>query len=416
MGNSKYIRFLSWNTSSFLIIIVVSIASLPIYFNTLSAVDFAIVSIIWSTVAMSTVLDLGFGRSLTRELGAITNESEHKNYKPIASSGIAAAFIYSIVVSILVHAGLEVYFNLDESKFIVDSTVLYLVSLTVFSTLLGNSFTAIFEGMHLIRFVSLIRTIFSVLFIAAPAFLMAMSLIADSTAVILMIAIIKFAQLFTCIILSYKLRIFSIVNVSSHNLKLLFDQGKWLSFSSIISLAMTHSDRFILGYYSQPIALRGYLVASELIQRGVGILAIISVSLFPLISGNGNNDSKVSNINKAFILNLLIGIVGIIGGSILIEQFLNIWLGYQEVSEIANLFRIMLIGWFASGFGQLYLATIHSTGNTKTPAILHLAEATVIIPLMIYAVYNYGVYGAASVWALRAIADAILLKLISDRI
>lgn len=414
-SDAKLVKFLSWNTINFATLTVVSLLSLPVYYGKLSPENFAILSIVWSALAISTVMDLGVGRALTRELGAITNESASGNYKSVASSGIVVAGVYSALAALIVQFGISKYFDLLDDQYIIEQQTIAMVALAIFATLASNAFLAIFEGMHRIQLATLIRISFTFFYMAGPAAMLALSVTDELSDVVLLIALARLAQLAACILIASRLVVISFAASSYRHVKDLLANGMWLTLSNIVSIAMTSSDRFILGYYRSPTDLGNYVIASELIQRGVGVLSIISGSIFPLIARAGPLDGHGQRLRVAHLLISVVGISVFFLGFFLINQFLVIWLGRDDVLQIAHLFQIMLVGWLASGFGQLYLANIHSMGDTRTPALVHVAEAMFAIPAMIYAIYDHGVYGGAAVWTVRAVVDALILKFVSGR-
>jgi len=275
---------------------------------------------------------------------------------------------------------------------------------------------AIFEGMHLIGLTTKIRIFGTVSFMAVPAILIHLNIIHELIDIALALALARAAQIVISIAVARNLELISSSGVSYELVIKFTGIGKWLTISNIMSIGMTHSDRFILGHYRPPTELVNYAVASELIQRGIGVLSIISSSLFPLISRSEFSEVQEHRIKKAFRISLALGILGGLLGYWLVDYLLIIWLGRNDTQQIAYLFKIMLTGWFASGLGQLYLAKIHSLGDTRTPAIIHTVEATFFVPLAIYVAVNYGAVGAALAWTARAITDAVILRYYSNKI
>lgn len=412
---NKLASFVSWNALNFGFLVIVSLVSLPIYYNNLSPEDFAALSLIWSMLAIGTTLDLGVGRALTRELGAITNELQNLNYRATASSGLIAAGIYSTLAALIIGGAAYYYFELAGHRFEVKLLDVLLIGFAAFLTLASNNVLAIFDGMHLIKLASIIRIASALCFMGGPAVFIATHESSELSDIVPILTLARAAQLITCLAIVFKQEIFAISSVSSHKIKALFSLGKWLTLSNIVSIAMSNSDRFILGYFHNSTGLSNYVLASDLIQKGVGLLSVISASIFPLISRSSFSTARQQHLKKAIAINGLIGALGIIFGIFLIQIFLEIWLNRNDVREITALFQIMLIGWLASGFGQLYLADIHGAGDMRTPAIIHSVEAIIVVPIMIYVVYNYGAHGAAFVWVTRTVIDALILKLISNK-
>ena len=71
------------------------------------------------------------------------------------------------------------------------------------------------------------------------------------------------------------------------------------------------------------------------------------------------------------------------------EDFFKIWIGDNYNTEMITVFRVMLIGWFFSSFGQIFIAKIHSEGNTKITAKIHMYEGVIYIPAMIFSILKF---------------------------
>lgn len=413
---TKFVSFISWNALNFGFLVIISLVSIPFYYNKLSPESFAAVSLIWSILAIGTSLDLGVGRVLTRELSAMTNEFKKQNYRTTASSGLVATALNSTLAALIIFFGAYLYFNAVGQRFDVKLHEIMLIGIAAFLTLASNGVLAILDGMHFIRLASMIRMISSLCFMGGPVVYLVIHDAPTLSGIVPILTLTRFFQLITGLLILFNEDLLSFSSTSFLKIKGFFTMGKWLTLSNIVGIAMSNIDRFILGYFHDLVALANYVLASDLIKKGVGFQSVISASIFPLISRSSPSLSNKKYLKVAIKLNILICALGILFGIFLIDRFLKIWLHSDDVENIATLFQIMLVGWVASGFGQLYLADVHAAGFMKLPAIIHSVEAVIAIPIMIYLLYRYGVHGAAFAWVGRCVIDTLILKLISNKI
>lgn len=282
--NEKLLNFISWNAINFVASVCVSLASIPVYYKNLLPAEFAALTLFWSVLSISGVLDFGVGRSLTREIAAITNESRRDDIRVIVTNGTLVSWCYSFFASVLIWIFLGIYFKNSVLDIKIGVGFGALISFSVFSTLASNALLAIFEGMHQIKLSSKLRIIGSITFMGGPALLMAQGFVSSLFDILLIVTFARATQFFVCMLIVFRRDLISLNKLSVDGIKQLLSSGKWLTASNVVSIGMTNIDRFIIGHYRPAAELGSYSIASELIQRGVGILSVISASLFPLIA------------------------------------------------------------------------------------------------------------------------------------
>ena len=408
-------EFTIWNLFTIISIVLISFLTLPLYINNLPPSSFAVLSLIWSTLSVSSILDFGLGRSITRELSVLENLNDRTKQSLMISTGLGTALILSFIAAILVYLILVLYFLFFANNLILNSTTIVYISITVFFTILNNVFLSMLEGVHLIRVSSIFKILFTLFFFGTPAVLIYCKLLNNLEEVVLVILISKLIQsVLSITFLRIRFSI-SLFKFSLNQSKVFFKLGKWLTLSNISSILMTHSDRFIIGYYLSPIKLVNYSVAADLIQRGSGLFSVLPNSLLPIISHSDKSEYKMRNIQFVFILMLVIVSVACCAGFLSIDLILKLWLKQSYNIEISNLFKIMLLSWYGSSFGQLFLTRLHSVGDTKSASLVHLFESLIFIPGIIIGLKFYGLIGGAIVVTLRSLIDSMLLWKIANK-
>src|SRR5207249_2572922 len=83
------------------------------------------------------------------------------------------------------------------------------------------------------------------------------------------------------------------------------------------------------------------------------------------------------------------------------------WLGKHD-ETIVDVFRWLLIGITTSGLMWLPAAFQQAHGWTRLHVVMMLSALLLGAPLMVWAIYSYGVVGATAVWVLHGVSDITL--------
>ena len=95
--------------------------------------------------------------------------------------------------------------------------------------------------------------------------------------------------------------------------------------------------------------------------------------------------------------------------SIFAKQLLTLWLGHSFAIPVLPIFQLMVVGIFVNSTAHVPYALLQAFGRSDLTAKLHLLELPFFIGLLIWAVSNWGVYGAALAWTLRVVLDTGML-------
>lgn len=408
----KFRKFLGWNIFSIAAATVVNLAAIPVYLSELNKQDFALLSILWALTAFSSVLDFGLGRSIIQMISQIINSGEvdKQNVNKIISTSIITTQPIALLISVIIFFLLRIYGSLTIDKFNLSFELVALVSLTVFVSICLNSMLAIVEGTQKIKHNALVKGIGVILFTLVPAILLKENKISSLIEIFYIITITKLLQFVYLLIYILKRHSPLLLDYSIEISKKMLSSGLWLTISNISSLVILYADRFTLGYLLNSKSIAYYSISGDLIQKGMGLIALIPFSLFPLMSESKKSNITTKTLNSILKIQTLISIIGLFVALIFSSYFLKLWLGSEYDIMILNVFLIMSIGLFAAGYGQIYLMRLHSLRNMKVPGKIHMVEMLFFIPVMIVAVISFGVYGAAICFSLRYLIDMILMK------
>jgi O-antigen/teichoic acid export membrane protein len=403
---------LPWNVASLVALLAVSIAVLPVYWDWLGDSRFALLSIIWTTLAIGSVLDFGLSRAVTREVALIANEGEvgvqPEHFARCVSSGVLVGAVYAVLASLLVGMGLWAYLVATAGKFEWGACLVVLAALSTSLAFICNCILAVFDGLREAKRAALFRIWGVIATLGLPVMLYQFGIGFGLEGILAITVLSRLVMLVAlCRILSRFVEL-SAGSVTNSNVRGFIRTGKWLTLSNVVSICMTHSDRYVIGYYKEPAQIVAFSLAADLIQRGVGVLSLVSTSAFPFFARTGDTRASAENTRTALCLVLLLGLSAGCIAYLTVDVLLQYWLSRENVRDIAQVFKIMLVGWLASGLSHVFLASSHGYGDSRTPALAHMLQAIVFVPTIFVVVPTYGVIGAAVIWSARAIVDSLM--------
>jgi O-antigen/teichoic acid export membrane protein len=412
MLKKNLLHFAGWNLVTLISTSLVSLFYLPVYVNQLSAESFSILTILWSILSVGSILDFGLGRTIIREFSILRSTQAVLDYTKcgeLLTTTLLVALKYSLYGLIVTFLLTYSYSQIVAGKLGFTTMMCIYIALCVFFTIYNNSVLSILEGSHLIKYASLIRSFFTILFFAVPAQLLIQKIILTTEKIILVIFLIRLIQGALLTFLVYHKYHLPKIRYSKKIASRYVSFGKWLTISNFVSVIMTYGDRFVMGYTLEPIHIVNYSIANDLVQKGTSVLNLIPNSLYPLIASSDINKYSLRNLRKIIIFLSAIVISGSLVSLLAADFFLRFWLEENYEEEITTLFKILLVAWASSGFGQLFLSRMHSIGNMKSPAMLNVIECVFYLPLIFIAIKIFGVYGAAVMYSIRFLVDAFIL-------
>lgn len=137
-------------------------------------------------------------------------------------------------------------------------------------------------------------------------------------------------------------------------------------------------------------------------------------AIFPLFSENQSQSSAIAtNAYKVLLLAITALALPVFTAA---EPLLGLWLGEPYRHESADVFRILIIGFFFNALAQIPFARIQAHGKAKLTAVIHLVELVPYLILLAAFVYSLGLPGAALAWTLRVTVDFLALEYFSRQL
>jgi O-antigen/teichoic acid export membrane protein len=97
------------------------------------------------------------------------------------------------------------------------------------------------------------------------------------------------------------------------------------------------------------------------------------------------------------------------------HEGLRWWLGDEFARYSTPVLQCLAIGVFINSLAQVFATLVQGIGRPDLSAKLHLLELPIYLPVLWWAIHNYGILGAAIAWTGRVALDGVLLFWLSSR-
>lgn len=387
--------------------ILIGLFMLPFYLEYLGAEEYGLVGFFTLLISIMLLLDMGFSQALTRETAKLKDKANGLfEIKTILRSVESMIFILAFFIFIGVFfSSMWIALNwlqVERLSYIKVENCIQLMGLIIairWYVSLYNGLIVGFEQQVWLNFYKIsiatfrfVGGLFFILYISDDIFHYFIYQMA--------IAIIEFGILHNKVYKNLpktKLiipTIESIKKIAPFALSLAYVSGIWIAFTQL--------DKLLLSHYI-PLEKYGYFVLVITVSNAVMQLSTpLSHAILPRMTSllsNGKEEEMISLYRKStqFISILIFSIVSIIG--LYPYELLYSWTGNIEASTWAS----PILFWYVLGNGilalsafQYYLQFAH--GNLKYHLIFNTYFALISLPIIFYAVSNYGGIGAGKAW------------------
>ena len=280
-------------------------------------------------------------------------------------------------------------------------------------TLATNWLRGALEGLERFARVNILRTVFGSWTYAAPAAVLFITPTLD--AMIIAIAAGRLLALVAHVAACLQVERAIIVGPTpcrARSVPQFFQEGGWITISSVVSPLMVYFDRFLLASMLPVRAVAWYVTAQEVMLRTVMIPASLAGVLFPKFAGATGMMEKMPvlamyrrGIRSVSALMLPLCVAAAAGA----YDAMRFWMGEDFALNSHQVVEIVAIGVFFNSIAQLPFAWLQGVGRADLTAKLHMAELPVYAAGLYFCVAQWGILGAAAMWALRVSADCIVL-------
>lgn len=403
-----------WNLIGLAAPSVVGLFTIPVLLHGLGNELFGLLTLIWVLVGYFSLFDLGLGRAYT-QFAASSDLSELVNKKIIRTGfvfSLSLGLFGGMVVFLMRDVVVSEIFNVSKLHFNEAKNSLAIVALAIPLTVVTSVFRGMLEGFEDFKSVNILRLFFGILNFIVPMIVVLIipSLEYVVTSLIILRAVVTY--------LHYKLLLNHINLIDIYKIKSNFSDGmrlvkfgSWISVTNVIGPIMVNADRFILSHLVGASLVVFYTIPADMLMRVLVLPEAISSVLFAKFSKIIKTDKtySLSLCKKSFLIYIILMIFICLPVLLFGTEIIDFWLGSSYGETSGTVLKILALGLFFNAITNVPYVYIQASGNSKITAKFHIIELIIYVPLLVYLVKLYGVYGAAWSWVFRVILDFIFV-------
>lgn len=405
-----------WNLAGTGLPLLLGAVVIPYLIDNVGVEAFGILTLIWVLIGYFSLFDFGLGRALTQQVASSLAANQEGQVPQLVKSGLlftaATGVLGGLVLATLSyqlgHSWLKVSLPLQAQT----TYSLFIAALGIPLTTLTAGLRGVLEAYEDFKTVNLLRIVLGVANFGFPA----LSVMFFGPSLAYMVGTLIAARLL--LFMAYGIVVHKKLPegwcrtaARARDIKGLLSFGAWVTVSNIISPLMVTADRFLIAAVLGASAVAYYTVPFEVLVRVLVIPGALTAALFPRLTSTLRTDPAIAQMLygrsiRAVAITLAIVCTVIALGS---YQGLALWLDPEFASKSWLIVSVLSLGIFLNGVAFVPFAMIQAAGDAKTTAVLHLCELVVYIPLLITALYFFGLVGAAIAWVSRVALDLLLL-------
>jgi O-antigen/teichoic acid export membrane protein len=192
-------------------------------------------------------------------------------------------------------------------------------------------------------------------------------------------------------------------------LRALLRFGGWASVSAAVGPLMVVLDRFVIGHQLGVRAVPTYAIPFQLAEKTTLLSSAISHALFPQLASAASAQQRQELACRALGLLAMASAPPVAVGIWLCGPFLAWWLPGNMGVDGTRVAQWLLFGFWLNGLALVPLTLLYASGRPAVVARCHLIEVAPYLLLLMFAVREAGLVGAAAAFTARALADLLML-------
>lgn len=402
--------------------LLLGVVAIPYLFQHIGIERVGILTLVWALIGYFSLFDFGLGRALTQQVAAGLAERQQESLPALIKSGLlftaATGLVGCVVLAVLAYPlayrWLNVSQPLQESAFY----ALMIAALGIPMTTITTGLRGVLEAYEDFRAVNILRLILGMANFGFPV----LCVMLFGPSLVYMIAGLIAARLVLLvahwILLDRRLpHGWQKASFSKEKLRALFSFGAWMTVSNIIGPLMVTADRFIISSILGASVVAYYTVPSEMLVRVLILPAALTAVLFPRLASVIVSDSQAAGRLYRKCLKWVVIVLSPVCLAITLGSHwgLSLWLGQLFADQAWLIVAIMACGVLLNGIAFVPFAAVQAAGHADVTAKIHLAELIIYLPLLVFALYRFGLVGAALTWSARVAVDMVALLFVANR-
>ena len=402
------VRNSAYNFAGQVISIVVAFVCIPIAFRNLGVERFGLLSLAWSLLSYAIVFDLGTGPAVARATAASLATDAGRRIAAILRAGLTIQIGLGIAAGLIIAGfapNLLTVLRIPESLHQDATRSTYVVAAALPVVLVAQSFQAVLEGLERFDLIAWLRTPVAAATFAFPAY----GAVAGWPLWQMMLAIL--CARIAGVLMMYAAYARSLPadqsGMARDELGGLFRYGRWLAVTGVLTQLITYIDRFLLSALHGLTAVAHYAPPYDAASKLLVLPGAVGVAMFPGMAKDAARDRAAESVTRSraavrFVLLVLVPVCLLLG--VFAPQLLRLWLGPDFGPQGTTAFRILLLATLLHAASYAPVILIEAVGRSAAVARYHLIELLAYLPVVILAIMEFGIAGAAWAWVARSAA------------
>lgn len=390
----------------------VMLVTVPLYLSQIGEARYGVLALVWLVLGYFSFLEMGLGKATANHIAKAHDAPAAERSEIFWTALLLNAAMGMIGAAVLWLAGEYLLTNVlkmpkDFRNEAVGALPWMIATLPL--ALVSSVLNGALEGRNRFLAVNVLQVVSNTAFQVVPlavAFLYGPSLELVIPAAVLSRAAMNLPFLVAC---RWAVPLSLVPSFSIHRARSLVSYGGWVALTGIVSPVMETLDRFLIGMVLGAKAVAHYTIVYQLATKVRILPASLSRALFPRFSADSAKGTVVAIESFSVLLAIMTPVI--VFGILLVDTFLTIWVGPEVAGHGAPVAQIILVGVWANSLAYIPLSLLQGSGRPGRVAKLHVAELLPFLAILYFSTTTWGIIGAAAAWAMRVIADSVLLSL-----
>jgi O-antigen/teichoic acid export membrane protein len=412
-----------WNLLSIFVPFLVAIITIPILIDVIGKDRFGLLAISWMFVGYFSLFDFGLGRALTVLVARCLGERQQEKIPGLVWTALSLMAVLGLIgfcvifwlTPWLVGSVLKVPQELQQETM----KAFYLLAVSIPFVIITVGLRGVIAAYQRFKLLTAIRIPMGVFTFVGPVAVLPFS--SSLYPIVAVLVVGRFIAVLAHIMLLLRIvpELGRYFRLDSSQLRPLFGFGGWMTVSNIVVQLMVSMDRFVIGAVLSVTAVAFYTTPYEIVLRLMVIPVAFVAVLLPaqsttLAIEQGKDraySAELFNKGLSYIFITLFPLLLLI--TVFSYDGLKLWVGNEFAVNGYRVMQCLAIGVLFYGLALVPLSLIQSAGHPDWPAKLHLLELPIYLLGLWWALFHYGILGAALVWTIRAWLDALALYVMS---
>lgn len=410
-------RHASYNLVGAILPLALSLITVPLYLKQIGPDRYGVLSIAWVLLGYFGLFDLGLGRATSFRIAALRDAPRDERATTFLSA-ITVNVAMGLIGGIVLWAAAGLFFGhvmkVPESLRPEVLAAVPMLALAVPIATMTGVLSGAMQGREKFLETNVVSILSTALFQLFP---LSVAYLHGPDLPMLLIAAVS-ARMVAILVLGYRCYVELLrgarAKFERSEIPQLLKYGGWVNLTSIIGPVLMIVDRFAIGAVLGAAQLAVYTVPYQLAQRIVILPSSLTNALFPRMSA-ADPETRDRLAQKATLTLACVVSPVVLGGVLALEPFLHVWIGKDMGADAGPVGRILMIGFWANAFALVPFTRLQASGRPDLIPKMHMIE----IPFYLVALYLgmkfFGLFGSAVAYALRCMADYVLLSLMAAR-